>query len=47
MNTGASPVIAVDQNTGFNVSTDLRDGIHPTEAGYIKMADKWFSAINA
>jgi lysophospholipase L1-like esterase len=48
MNTAASPVIAVDQNTGFNVNADLKaDGIHPTESGFVKMAQRWFAAIDA
>ncbi|MDP3984814.1 MAG: GDSL-type esterase/lipase family protein, partial [Acidimicrobiia bacterium] len=45
--TATSPVIVVDQYTGFDVATDLYDGLHPTESGYIKMADRWFSALNA
>lgn len=46
-NTTASPVIAVDHYTGFSSSTDLYDGIHPSESGYSKMADRWFAALDA
>ena len=45
LNTSKSPVVAVDMFTGFNASTDLRDGVHPTESGYQKMADDWFAAL--
>lgn len=44
-NTANSPVIAIDQYTGFSVNTDLHDGIHPTESGFDKMADGWFAAL--
>ena len=48
MNTATSRVVAVDQNTGFNVNADLKaDGIHPTESGFEKMAASWFAAFNA
>ena len=43
--TEASPVIVVDQNTGFSENTDLADGIHPSTPGEIKMAGVWFNAI--
>ncbi len=39
-----SPVILVDQNSGFLLS-DLRDGVHPTLAGQQKMAAKWFETL--
>lgn len=44
-NTTTSPVIAVDQWTGFNASTDTYDGVHPNATGEAKMAEKWFQAI--
>lgn len=40
-----SPVILVDQNSGFNASTDTYDGIHPNESGEAKMAQRWFEAL--
>lgn len=40
-----SPVIAVDQFTGFDVKQDTYDGCHPNESGEKKMADRWFTAL--
>jgi acyl-CoA thioesterase-1 len=45
-NSVVSPVIVVDQNSGYLV-TDNYDGTHPAEAGEIKLADKWTNAILA
>ncbi len=45
--TATSSVILVDQNTGFNAYTDTLDGLHPTDRGEVKMADRWFEAILA
>jgi lysophospholipase L1-like esterase len=47
LNTIQSPVILVDQNTGFDPKTgiDTWDGIHPNASGEEKMAQKWFNAI--
>jgi hypothetical protein len=45
VSSAASPVVAVDQYAGFNVSSDLYDGIHPSESGYTKMADQWFGTL--
>ncbi|KAI9662905.1 MAG: hypothetical protein M1821_007952 [Bathelium mastoideum] len=45
LNSTASPIYVVDQYTGFDASTDLRDGIHPNAAGDAKMAAKWYPAI--
>lgn len=44
-NTAQSSVTIVDQNTGFNASTDTFDGVHPTDAGEEKMAAKWYQAL--
>jgi len=46
-NTQESPVIAVDQFSGFNVAAgkDTYDGCHPSESGEQKMADRWFAAL--
>jgi lysophospholipase L1-like esterase len=46
-NTTSSPVIAVDHYTGFDVNSDLYDGVHPSESGYGKMADRWQAALAA
>ena len=40
-----SPVILVDQNTGFNANIDTYDGVHPNDNGEAKMAQKWFDAL--
>ena len=40
-----SPIIVVDQWTGFNYAIDTYDGIHPNEIGEKKMAHKWFEAL--
>jgi len=45
MSTGRSPVILVDQNSGFDPETHTYDGVHPNEAGEEKMAQRWFEAI--
>ena len=46
LNTETSPVIFVDQNSGFISGGDQYDGIHPNAAGEEKMAQKWFDAID-
>jgi len=43
--TATSPVLVVDQWTGFNATTDTVDGVHPTDTGSEKMATKWFNMI--
>jgi lysophospholipase L1-like esterase len=37
-------IIYVDQFEGFPTS-ELGDGVHPNQAGYARMAGKWFEAI--
>ncbi|MGB6297254.1 MAG: tandem-95 repeat protein [Rivularia sp. (in: cyanobacteria)] len=44
-NQANSPVILVDQNSGFNPNTDTYDGVHPDNSGEAKMAQKWFDAL--
>jgi Leucine-rich repeat (LRR) protein len=44
--TPLSKVIAVDQNTGFDVTKDTFDGGHPNESGEEKMATIWFDALS-
>ncbi len=41
----ASPVVVVDQSTGFNVSQDSDDGLHPNASGEAKMAQVWYDAL--
>jgi len=43
--TPASPVVAVDQYSGFDPGRDTRDGTHPNAAGESKMAERWFAAF--
>ncbi len=45
--TAASPVIVVDQVTGFDIrkGQDTVDGCHPNPSGEEKMATKWFAAL--
>jgi len=43
-NSTTSPLWVVDQWTGFN-SDDLKDGIHPSESGDVKMANKFYPAL--
>ena len=45
-NQSNSPVILVDQNSGFDASQDTYDGIHPNVGGEAKMAQRWFGAID-
>jgi len=47
LNTAQSPIIVVDQWTGFNTVTDTSDGIHPNDAGIQKIADKWYPVVAA
>jgi len=44
--TSQSPIIIVDQNTGFDPVTDTYDAIHPNGSGEAKMAQKWFDAFD-
>ncbi|MFY1632014.1 cellulose binding domain-containing protein [Solwaraspora sp. WMMB335] len=45
--TGQSPVVVVDQWTGFSTGTDTYDGVHPNAAGDQKMSDRWYPALTA
>ncbi|MHA6246899.1 GDSL-type esterase/lipase family protein [Pontibacter sp. CAU 1760] len=47
LNKPESPVILVDQNSGFDATTgvDTHDGVHPNTSGELKMAQKWFDAM--
>ena len=40
-----SPVIVVDQWTGFDTATDTGDGVHPNDSGIVKMADRWYPPL--
>jgi lysophospholipase L1-like esterase len=43
--TSASPIVVVDQYTGFNTTTDTGDGCHPNDAGIQKISDKWYNPL--
>lgn len=45
LNKTESPIWVVDQYTGFNAASDLRDGVHPNDAGDVKMLNVWYPAI--
>jgi lysophospholipase L1-like esterase len=47
LSTAASPITVVDQWTGFNTATDTYDGVHPNDAGNVKIAEKWYPAVAA
>lgn len=46
INTPASPITLVDQNTGFTAG-DRYDPFHPNESGEAKMAQRWLQALDA
>jgi acyl-CoA thioesterase I len=41
----ASPVLVVDQWSGFDIHRDTYDGLHPNEAGEKKMAQQWYNTL--
>ena len=44
--TAASPIVVVDQWTGFDDATDTIDGVHPNSStGSQKVADRWYAAL--
>ncbi|QOC93127.1 cellulose binding domain-containing protein [Micromonospora craniellae] len=45
--TAQSPIVVVDQWTGFSTTTDTNDGVHPNAAGDRKIADRWYPALVA
>jgi len=45
--TAASPVKVVDQWTGFDDATDTGDGVHPNDAGNVKISDRWYPPLTA
>ncbi|MFB9661163.1 cellulose binding domain-containing protein [Glycomyces mayteni] len=46
LSTPASPIVVVDQHTGWVPSVDTYDGVHPDEDGYVKLAANWFEALD-
>ena len=45
LSTTQSPIVVVDQWTGFNTVTDTGDGVHPNDAGFQKMSDRWYPPL--
>jgi lysophospholipase L1-like esterase len=46
LTTTQSPIIVVDQYTGFNDATDtIGDGVHPNDTGFQKMAARWYPPL--
>jgi acyl-CoA thioesterase I len=44
-NSVTSPVVLVDQFTGFDPTTMTIDGFHPNAIGESRMADRWFEKL--
>ncbi|WIN00779.1 SGNH/GDSL hydrolase family protein [Actinoplanes oblitus] len=47
LTTAGSPITVVDQWTGFDTATDTYDGVHPNDAGNVKIANRWYPAVAA
>lgn len=47
VSTAQSPVVVVDQWTGFSTASDTYDGVHPNASGDQKMASGWYPALSA
>jgi lysophospholipase L1-like esterase/chitodextrinase len=45
LTTSSSPIIVVDQHSGFNVSSDSLDGVHPNSSGDSKIANRWYDEL--
>jgi lysophospholipase L1-like esterase len=45
LTTAQSPIVVVDQWTGFSAATDTGDGVHPNDTGFQKMADRWYPPL--
>ncbi|MCO1577908.1 SGNH/GDSL hydrolase family protein [Crossiella sp. SN42] len=45
--TARSPIVVVDQWTGFDPASDTNDGVHPVDSGFRKMAARWLPAVAA
>jgi lysophospholipase L1-like esterase len=45
LTTAQSPIVVVDQWTGFDTVADTNDGVHPIDSGFQKMADRWYPAL--
>jgi CSLREA domain-containing protein len=45
LHTFTSPVVAVDQHSGFDTALHTHDGVHPNAVGEQRMADVWRAAL--
>ena len=45
LTTAQSPIVVVDQWSGFDTATDTVDGVHPNDTGFQKMADRWYPPL--
>jgi cellulase/cellobiase CelA1 len=45
LTTAQSPIVLVDQWTGYDAVADSVDGVHPNNTGFQKMADRWYPAL--
>ncbi|GAA4255348.1 cellulose binding domain-containing protein [Dactylosporangium darangshiense] len=45
LTTAQSPITVADLWTGFDAVADTVDGVHPNDAGFQKMADRWYPAL--
>jgi glucose/arabinose dehydrogenase/lysophospholipase L1-like esterase len=47
LSTSRSPVVVVDQWTGFSTTSDTYDGVHPNASGDQKITSAWYPALTA
>jgi len=45
LTTARSPITVADLWTGYDAVADNTDGVHPNNAGFQKMADRWYPAL--
>jgi lysophospholipase L1-like esterase len=45
LTTAQSPITLADLWTGFDAVADTVDGVHPNDAGFQKMSDRWYPAL--
>ncbi|HKS99730.1 MAG TPA: cellulose binding domain-containing protein [Rugosimonospora sp.] len=45
LTTAQSPIVLVDQWTGFDAVADTVDGVHPNNGGFQKMANRWYPPL--
>ena len=45
LTTTQSPIVVVDQWTGFDAAADTVDGVHPNTGGFQKMANRWYPPL--